>query len=272
MLKIGDFSKLSRISNRMLRHYDQFGLLKPEMVDLFTGYRYYEQSQLLQAGRIQALKNMGFSLSMIREILEKYADAKELGRFLILKKKEIEEQHQEILQQMRLLYSTIEWLRKDGTIMGYDVSLKTLPKRYVASVQMVIPQYKEEHILWRTLMEETKDLNMQDAAPCYAMAIYHDGEFKDRDVDVEVQRTVIGTYEDQKHVKFKTVPEVQIAGATFKGSYEQITSVNEAVAKWIGDNGYEFDGLSFNIYHVSPYATQNPDEYVTEVCYPVRKQ
>lgn len=49
MLKIGDFSKLSRISIRMLRHYDEIGLLKPGKVDAFTGYRYYEESQLLDA-------------------------------------------------------------------------------------------------------------------------------------------------------------------------------------------------------------------------------
>ena len=71
MLKIGDFSKLSRISIRMLRHYDEIGLLKPGKVDAFTGYRYYEESQLLDAERIQVLKNMGFGLSVIREIMGK---------------------------------------------------------------------------------------------------------------------------------------------------------------------------------------------------------
>ena len=38
MLKIGDFSKLSRVSIRMLRHYDEIGLLAPGKVDAFTGY------------------------------------------------------------------------------------------------------------------------------------------------------------------------------------------------------------------------------------------
>ena len=39
MLKIGDFSKLSRISIRMLRHYDEIGLLMPKTIDNFTSYR-----------------------------------------------------------------------------------------------------------------------------------------------------------------------------------------------------------------------------------------
>ena len=40
MLKIGDFSRLSRISVRMLRHYDEIGLLRPRHIDPDTLYRY----------------------------------------------------------------------------------------------------------------------------------------------------------------------------------------------------------------------------------------
>ena len=55
MLKIGEFSKLSRVSVRMLRHYDEVGLLAPSEVDSMTGYRYYSERQLITAGRIAAL-------------------------------------------------------------------------------------------------------------------------------------------------------------------------------------------------------------------------
>lgn len=272
MLKIGDFSKLSRVSIRMLRHYDDFGLLKPKRVDQFSGYRYYSEAQLLQAGRIQALKNMGFSLEIIREILDKYTDAEELQHFLLVKRKEVEEQQKEALQRLRLIDSTIERLRKDGSMTGYDVSLKTIPERYVASVRQVIPSYADEGNLWRILMEETAGMHIQDGNPCYTLAVFYDGEYKEQDVDVEVQKSVTGTYQNTAHVVFKTVPSVQIASATYKGSYEKINQVNEAVAEWIKDNGYEFDGFSFSIYHVSPHETQNPEEYVTEVCYPVKKK
>ena len=46
MLKIGEFSRLSRISIRMLRHYDEAGILKPQSVDPVTGYRFYGEQQL----------------------------------------------------------------------------------------------------------------------------------------------------------------------------------------------------------------------------------
>ena len=65
MLKIGEFSKLSRVSVRMLRHYDEIGLLKPAEIDRFTDYRYYREDQLPIVCRITALKDMGFSLADI---------------------------------------------------------------------------------------------------------------------------------------------------------------------------------------------------------------
>ena len=74
MLKIGDFSKLSRVSVRMLRHYDAIGLLKPAETDPFTDYRYYSEAQLPVMCRITALRDMGFGLAEIRAILPVYED------------------------------------------------------------------------------------------------------------------------------------------------------------------------------------------------------
>ena len=122
------------------------------------------------------------------------------------------------------------------------------------------------------LNEEIAGQKVQPENPCYGMAVFHDNGYKESDVDVEIQISVAGKYEDTEHVRFKTVPPVQIASATYQGSYDQITRVNEAVANWIRDNGYEFNGSSFCIYHVSPGQTDNPEELVTEVCYPVKKK
>lgn len=271
MLKIGDFSKLSRISIRMLRHYDEIGILHPQCVDDFTGYRYYNESQLPLAGKIQALKSLGFGLSVIKEILDQYEDVQEIKRFLLVKQKELEEEALETQQKLRLLDNTLKWLRKDGRLMDYNVTLKTVPERYVASVRQVIPAYDCEGMLWETMCRELEGQNVQQAVPCYGMAIFHDEGHKDHDPDVEIQSAVVGKYQDTEHVKFKNVPPIQIASVTYKGSYEQITRVNDAVANWVKANGYDFNGKSFCIYHVSPQETSNPDEFVTEVCFPVKK-
>ena len=90
-------------------------------------------------------------------------------------------------------------------------------------------------------------------------------------MDVEVQKDVKGRYPNTEHVQFRTLPEVTAACATCKGSYEKMDAINAAVAAWVSDNGYTFDGPMFNIYHVSPHETSDPNEYVTEVCYPVKK-
>ena len=272
MLKIGDFSKLSRISIRMLRHYDEIGILRPENVDDFTGYRYYSESQLPLAGRIQALKGLGFGLSVIKEILGKYGEPREMEKFLLIKREELEEEAAAVQQKRMLLDSTLKWLRKDGNLMDYDVTCKTLPERYVASVRQVIPAYDQEGILWEMMCRELAPQKVQQAVPCYGMAIFHDEGHKEHDPDVEIQIAVVGKYQDTEHVRFKTVPPVQIASATYKGSYDQILRVNKAVADWVVANGYDFDGKSFCIYHVSPSQTENPEELVTEVCFPVRKK
>lgn len=272
MLKIGDFSKLSRISIRMLRHYDEIGLLRPEAVDKFTGYRYYSEAQLPLVGRIKALKNLGFELSVIKEILEKYEDTEEIEQFLLVKRKELEEQDKEIQQRLKLLDSTLKWLRKDGKLMNYNIELKTIPERYVASVRQIIPAYDCEGILWEIMCRELESQKVQQANPPYTMAIFHDEGHKEHDPDVEIQNSVVGKYKDTEHVKFKTVSSIQIASATYKGSYDQISQVNAAVANWVVENGYILDGKSFCIYHVNPSQVSNPEELVTEVCFPVRKK
>ena len=88
MLKIGEFSKLSRISIRLLRQYDESGLLTPESTDPFTGYRYYSEYQLLTANRIRALKDMGFTANAVSEVLDCYDDPALLERCLRLKRAE----------------------------------------------------------------------------------------------------------------------------------------------------------------------------------------
>lgn len=272
MLSIGIFSKLSRISIRMLRHYDELGILVPKSTDSNTSYRYYGEEQLLTASRIVEMRDMGFGIAVIGEILKNYDNPKALAEFLTVKQAEVQSDAEEISRRLLLLETAIKRLRKDDTAMKYNVTLKTMPERYVASVRKVIPAYDQEGMLWQTLMQETAKLGMHIADPCNGLAIFHDEGFKAKDVDVEVQITVKGSYSNTENVVFKTVPAIEIASATYKGSYEQMPTVNQAVANWVKDNNYEFDNMMFCIYHVSPSDTKNPDEYVTEVCYAVKKK
>ena len=271
MLKIGDFSKLSRVSIRMLRHYDEIGLLTPAETDRFTGYRYYSETQLLTAARITSLRDMGFGLAAIAEILKCCDDPQKLEKCLSVKRAELRAEIEDAGQQLRLLDTAMTRLRKEPE-MNYDVTIKEVPERTVASVRGIIPDYPHEHDLWMTLMKETEPLHISYADPCYPAAIFHDNDYKESDVDVEVQKAVRGSYPDTANVKFRTAPAVRCASVVFKGGYEQIGEVYEAVASWVRDNGYAFDGPYFNIYHVNPDTAKSPDDYVTEVCCPVKKK
>jgi len=266
MLKIGEFSKLSRVSIRMLRHYDDIGLLKPAEIDHFTGYRYYREDQLIVMGRITALKDMGFALADIVRILEIDDDKDQLDTFLAARQKELEAQARETEYRMMLLDTARKRLRKEKN-MSFDVTVKMIPERYAATVHMIIPHYEDEALAWGMMAECTQPLIPAD--PCYAIAEFLDSEYKEEDIEIMVSMAVKGQYQDTEHVKFKTLPTVKVASCVVKGPYQQMGEAYAAVVSWIHENGYKNNGSMFNIYHVGPAQTQNPDEYVTEVCFQV---
>lgn len=270
MLKIGIFSKLSRISIRMLRYYDENGLLTPGEVDPATGYRYYHESQLMEAERLLALREMGFGVEAMGAILRVYGDPGALEQFLLVRREELRAELETTRRRLTLLETTLERVGKDGILMDYNVTLKELPRRQVASLRDVIPSYWQEGELWGRLMAETAGQSLRMAEPCYSMAIFHDEEYREENVDVEVQMAVKGSYTDTESVRFFTAEPQTIASVTIKGSYQQMDRVNQALASWIAANGYEISGPMFNIYHVGPAQTQDESQWVTEVCMPVR--
>lgn len=77
--KIGEFSRLGRVTVRTLRHYEKIGLLKPGIVDMWTGYRYYSPEQLQKLLSIVQLKQLGFSLAEISELYENDTHYPDIG-------------------------------------------------------------------------------------------------------------------------------------------------------------------------------------------------
>ena len=266
MLKIGDFSKLSRVSIRMLRHYDDIGLLIPAETDDFTGYRYYREDQLFVVARITSLKDMGFALADIARILEIYDDKEKLDGFLIARQKELDKQAKETEYKLMLLDTARKRLRKEQT-MSFDVTVKTIPERYAATVHTIIPHYEDEGIAWGMMAECKEPLIPAD--PCYAIAEFLDSEFKEENVEIIVSMAVKGKHNDTEHVKFQNLPAVKVASCIVKGSYDQMGDAVASVVSWVKENGYKMNGPMFNIYHMGPAQTQNPDEYVTEACFPI---
>ena len=244
MLKIGEFSKLSRVSVRMLRHYDEIGLLKPAEIDRFTDYRYYREAQLPVVCRITALKDMGFSLADIVKILDAYDDKGKLEQFFAARQMELEALSRDTAYKLTLLDAARKRLRKEEN-MSYNVTVKTIPERYAATVHTTIPRYEDEGMVWSILVGETCRMELTPDDPCLCAVTFLDGEYKEKDVEVLAWKTVKGQYPDTEHVKFRTLPEVTVASCTFKGSYELITDVYAALTAWIDANGYSYAGPMF---------------------------
>ena len=139
MLKIGDFSRLSQISIRMLRHYDELGLLIPESTDPFTGYRYYGEAQLSDARKISMLKAMGFPLAEIVGILAIFEDSEQLRPYLLRQRETLAKEKEILRRKQRLLENALGRIGKDEWNMKYEVKQNTLPRRFAACVRQVIP-------------------------------------------------------------------------------------------------------------------------------------
>ena len=133
MFKIGEFSRLSRVSVRMLRHYDQLGLLTPSQTDPFTGYRYYSAEQLPRLNRIIALRDLGFSLEQITGMLEEDLSTDQLLGMLKLKRAEVEEQMKSEQQKLRRLEVRIRQMSEALAGATYDVVLRDIEPELVAA-------------------------------------------------------------------------------------------------------------------------------------------
>lgn len=169
MYKIGEFSKLCQLSVKTLRYYADTGLLKPEYQDIFTGYRYYSAGQLQEAVRIQALKELGFSLDEIRE---------STGDFLsIVERKEqmIRRQVDELERQLRRLDTSKALWKKEDVPMFY-VRIKEQMPVAVKSIRQIFCNRKEA---WK-LLEQKRRKNQP------VLIINYENEFREKDLDLEV--------------------------------------------------------------------------------------
>lgn len=255
----------------MLRHYDEIGLLKPASVDDFTSYRYYDETQLPIANRIQSLKGMGLSLSIIKQILNEYGDNESLKSYLELQVSQKKEDLQALQRQITLIENAVKELGHSETPKNCDITVKEIPKRYVISCRGKLSWYSQEGELWNLLHSETAELNVQFAIPNYEVAVMYESE-NDTFVDVEVQQSVIGVYPNTEHTQFKTIPATLAAVLMCEGGYTGLQSINNVLSQWILENGYELCGQVINIYHISPKLTQDSDHLLTEVCFPIKKK
>jgi DNA-binding transcriptional MerR regulator len=139
MFRIGDFAKISRVSVKTLHHYDEIGLLKPEMVDATTSYRYYTIDQLPRLNRILALKDLGFTLYQIRSMLNENLSSTEIRGMLRLKEAELANVIQEEQERLERVKVRLRQIEREDTSRDYDILVKPVEPQIIASARGIIP-------------------------------------------------------------------------------------------------------------------------------------
>jgi DNA-binding transcriptional MerR regulator len=269
MLKIGEFSALTGISIHMLRNYDKIGLLKPEQVANVSNYRFYGEKQIVRANQIQVLKSLGFCLKDISEIL---MDDMPDDRFKTFLESKIREKEETISITERQIAQMRQALNELDMQNGYtlSVSVKRLPARRVVSLRGVIQAFTEEGLLWQRLDMTCKANGVRYADVPYCIAMTHSVDFEKKLIDTEVFRVVERAEPDIDGLRFSEMFETEAAVVAFQGKYSRIGEINRYIYHWIEKNGYRISGKAFNIYYLSPGNEPNPENFVTEICYPIK--
>lgn len=270
MIKIGDFSKLCRASIKMLRHYDKIELFNPYYIDEFTGYRFYSANQIPTINKIIGLKQIGFSLDEIKELIDENISKEDFNESLKKKKETILKIIEQEQSKVTRIETYFKFLNQEAKVMKYEVVLKTIPKLKVIALRDTIPNYEEEGSLWMELGEYIKDNNIKCTYPSYA--IYYDEGYKEKDVDVEVMHTVTNTGKGTDRIKYYTLDAVEeMACIIHRGPFQNLTNAYAAGAKWLEENKYEIIAPTRAIYLKGNWNEPDPEKWMTEIQLPVKK-
>jgi DNA-binding transcriptional MerR regulator len=237
MFTVGEFSQLAQVSKRLLRYYDEIGLLKPAYTDKFTHRRYYRAEQLPRLNRILALKDLGLSLDQIQRLLSDQVSTDEMQGMLLLKKAEIEQQLQGELQRIRNIESRLQFIRDAEANKPLDVVVKHIPAQPVLSVRTVFPSTE------------------------VAMSLF--GQI------VTVKTHVPVPLNSDLCLTVRELPAVETM-ATFvvKGATENMHIGYSAIGTWAETNGYRFAGAPREIALQMPKVADGSDG-ITEIQFPV---
>jgi len=262
------FSKINKITTKTLRHYDEIGLLKPDHVDKFTAYRYYTSGQLPKLYEILTLKQMGLALQDIKEVIN---NPSALNIFLKLKEEEIIKNMKKEERKLTQIKSFTNFMKGEFEFM-YTPIIKELPESIVASMRQVIKNHYDLFNLCPEIMaKEMKRLGCVCYEPNYCFSIYHDGEYRENDIDVEICESIIQMKKDSEIIKFKKIDKVENAVCVLhKGSYNKLRESYTFIFKWIEDNNYEFIDNPRESYIDGIWNKKNEEDWLTEIQVPVR--
>lgn len=270
MFKIGDFSRLSQVTIKTLRYYDEIELLKPARVDSFTGYRYYSAEQLPRLNRILALKDLGLSLEDIARLLNEDLSPEQIRDMFRIKQAELQNRLEEEQTRLARVEARLKQIEQEGKLPPQEVVVKAIKAQKVAAARAVIPTYAHVGQLFALVYQFIKANRIQPAGP--TASIYHDQGYRAKDVDVEAIVPFNGPGVGGDQVEVRELPSVEaMATVIHQGSYESVGGAYHALTVWLEQNNCRVAGPIREVYLQGVNDSDDPSTFVTEIQVPVEK-
>lgn len=280
MFRIGEFSKLGQVSTRMLRHYDKLGLLVPSHTDEWTSYRHYSLDQLSRLHRIIALKDLGFSLQEVGDLLEKddALPVAELRGMLLLKQAEVRQELAESHWKLKQIEARLTRLAEEGQPLPYEIVVKSVPETAVASVRTIVPHIHEMGFYCESLTNQVyAGLGQEKIRPLQPeLVLYHTEEYKETDLDVEAAVAVHPKYLSRHpidgKISFRQLPDHNLmASLIYEGVLSEMIPAVLALLSWVGMHQHCPIGPLREVHLSGPAHARSAidDETVTELQIPI---
>ena len=269
-LTIGEFSRYCGVTVKTLRHYERMKLLVPSEVDEWTRYRYYSVSQMQQLNGILRLKEMGFTLEEVRELLDEGTNRPSV--------KQLEEKIQQVELLLKTLQDRLQLLRRmaDTQIRMEAmerISLQSLPEIIVASHRRVLKdRFDLTHLCANIIGPEIQRSGAKRVLPINCFVIEHDKEFKTKNVDTEYFEQVEAMMPDTDLIKFRRLPAVPLAVCMkCQGPYDTLLEQKVELFKYIEKQGYRICGPTRRQYVEGAWNQKDPEKWLTIYQVPIEK-
>jgi DNA-binding transcriptional MerR regulator len=271
MLSIGEFSKVTGLTVKTLRHYHEAGLLAPASVDRQTGYRYYDPAQAEAARVIAFLRGLEFSLDDIRTLLrDRDSDDALLGA-MERQRAALAEKVKHLRKAVRSIDQFIaeERRAKAMTQSTYAVEEKVLEPVRVAGVRMK-GHYSE---CGQGFGRIGRKLGRFVCGK--PMLLHYDAEYKEEDADFEacmpVRPGAPAAKATADGITLRDLPGGRCVSLMHRGPYDQLGRAYAEAFRYVNDKGYAVTLPTREVYHKGPgmIFKGNPKNYLTEIQLPI---
>jgi DNA-binding transcriptional MerR regulator len=264
MLRIGDFAKLSQVTVKALRFYEEIGLLKPTFVDPTTAYRYYSPHLLSHLRQILAFKELGFSLAETSSLLQADLSDDALRRIMQRKRAELSQRIALAQVQLAQIDAWLQQLSAADEIAEPTIVLKQTPSQLVASVRATIDEYEETDELFDELQHHLRRYGRtgQRATIWHACAVRSDH------IDCEALILLSERVPESRRVRVYELPAGTAASVIHQGADEMIDQSYRAARRWIKAQGYTPAGPNREVYWPAAHGQADADG-LTEIQFPI---